>query len=280
MLEIPGVHDGFSARAAELIGFSAVYVGGGLGVATNKALPDMGMVTTDELITYAGAIAAVIDIPVVADLDDGGGSPARVRRAVQQAERAGLAGFHIEDVDYTYGKHFPSADPVERMDYGRDTLVSREAAAERIRVAVEARRNPDTVIIGRTEGALISLDEAIVRARLMADAGADVIYCAHLKSSDTRQVVDALDVPLMDCPVTLAGPSAEYREEMRAGGLKILFSPTAALVPSYLAAWDALEAFRAGKEQPGNSSLLSGYLTEGTRHREWGAFYERHRGPA
>jgi 2-methylisocitrate lyase-like PEP mutase family enzyme len=277
MLDVPGVHDGFSARAAELIGFEAVYVGGGISIATNQAIPDMGMLTTDELIRGAGAIAAVIDIPVIADLDDGGGNPLRIRRAVQQAERAGLAGFHIEDVDYSQGKHFPPKDAAQPMDFSTDRTIPIAAAVERIRAAVEARQRPDTVIIARTDQALVSVDEAIERANLFVEAGADLIYCAHVKPEDTHRVVHEVRAPIMNNVVSAAGATPEQHKMFRDAGLKVYFAPSAAPMAAYEAAWEALVAMKQSGVYPGSYTVGQGHRSKVVRHHEWGGLARRYK---
>jgi 2-methylisocitrate lyase-like PEP mutase family enzyme len=282
MIPLPGVHDGFSARAAEELGFEAVYVGGGIATGVNLGIPDMGLVTMDQLIDHAARIASVIDIPVIADLDDCGGNPMRIRRTVQQAERAGIAGLQIEDNDYSQGKHFPakpgSGEGMKSFDFSRDRPIEREPAIERVRAAVEARRNPDTVIIARTDACLFSLDEAIARARLYADAGADMIYLGHMTPQDTKRAVDEIPIPLMGgSHYRPEGATVEELELLQNAGLRLHFYPGATAFAAYEASWKVLEDIKQTGVIPTPFSKAMARVSTVVRHQEWGQLAERYK---
>lgn len=280
MILMPGVHDGFSARAAELIGFDLIYVGGGVAVGVNLAIPDMGLVTMDQLVGHAATIAASVDIPVIVDLDDGGGNPLRIRRTVQLAERAGIAGFHIEDNDYSQGKHFPAnsdaGDGMKSLDFSRDRPVPREVAIERVRAACEARRNPDTLVIARTDACLFSVDEAIERANLYVEAGADMIYLAHLTPEDTSRAVREVSVPLMGASHYRAeGATPEELEMMR--GLKLHFYPAATAFTAYDACWNVLETIRDKGVIPHSFNHAMARVAKVVNHQQWGELAQRYK---
>jgi len=282
MIPLPGVHDGFSARAAEEIGFEAVYVGGGVATGVDLGIPDMGLVSMDQLVEHAARIAAVVDIPVVADLDDGGGNPMRIQRTVQSAERAGIAGFHVEDNDYSQGKHFPAkkgaGEGMKSLDFSRDRPIPREMAVERVRAAAEARRNPDTLLIARTDACLFSVDEAIERANLYAAAGADMIYLAHLTPEDTRRAVGEISVPLMGgSHYRPEGATAKELEMMRDAGLKLHFYPGATPFAAYDASWEVLEAIHETGVIPVSYNRAMGRMSRVVKHQEWGAVAERYK---
>jgi 2-methylisocitrate lyase-like PEP mutase family enzyme len=269
-LEVPGVHDGFSARAAEILGFDAIHVGGMVSVGANLGVPDMGMMTTDEMIAYGAAIAAVVDIPLILDIDDGGGNPLRIRRAVQQMERAGIAGFHIEDTDFSKGKHFPPKTAGEEFDFARQRQIPIEPAGERVRAAVDARQDPDTVIIARTDAALVSVDDAIERGQLFAELGADMFFCPHMPVEETGRVIDAIPVPIMNHGMSLSGATAEERQAFMDAGLKILVTPTAAPFAAYRAAWNALETIKKTGVVPYPYEDVGAMLAQVVRYSEWG----------
>lgn len=282
MILLPGVHDGFSARAAEEIGFEAVYVGGGVATGVALGIPDMGLVTMDQLVDHAGRIAALIDIPVIADLDDGGGNPLRIRRTVQSAERAGIAGFHVEDNDYSQGKHFPAkpgaGEGMTSLDFSRDRPIPVEMAVERVRAAAEARRNPDTLLIARTDACLFSVDEAIERANLYVQAGADMIYLAHLTPEDTGRAVAAVAAPLMGgSHYRPEGATADELSMMKSAGLKLHFYPGATAFAAYDASWDVLEAIKNGGIIPVSYNRAMGRVSRAVNHREWGQLAERYK---
>jgi methylisocitrate lyase len=280
MLRVPGVHDGFTARAAEVMGFGAVYVGGGVGVGINLGLPDMGAMNSHHLISAAGGIAQLVDIPVIADLDDGGGHVLRVRQAVTDAERAGIAGVHIEDSDFSAGRHFPASSGSRHMDYSRDQVIDFDAAVQRMTAAIDGRRVADTVIIGRTDAALHSLDDAVRRGRAFAALGADVVFLAHLAPEHIRQVAAAVPVPLMNCVLDPEGATAERCTDMERDGLKILFDHRAAPLAAYRAEWAALDRFlNAGDVAPDLSGVRAD-IARVIRHAEWAGIAERLRGDA
>ncbi|MCW2494494.1 isocitrate lyase/phosphoenolpyruvate mutase family protein [Jatrophihabitans sp.] len=279
MLRIPGVHDGYSARAAEVMGFGAVYIGGGVGIGPNLGLPDMGVMQSSHLIAAAGRLAQLVDIPVIADLDDGGGHVLRVRQAVTDAERAGIAGVHIEDSDFSAGRHFPSATQGGggHLNFSDDRVIGFDAAVERFKAALSGRRDPDTVIIGRTDAALHSFDEAIRRGRAFADLGADVVFLAHLAPEQVRLAVEAIPAPLMNCVLDPAGASPAACTAMEQDGLKILFDHRAVPLAAYQAEWAALERFRdqgdIAPDLPGTRVQLAQVI----RHAEWAEIARDHR---
>jgi methylisocitrate lyase len=229
MIEVPGVHDVLSAKIAEQLGFEALYIGSSLVAAASYGLPDIGILSSREFVEHAGRVADAVDIPVILDLDDAGGTPPRVMRAVRTAEQAGIAAFHIEDLNTSFGKHFVDADSGD-YNFGREKLVPLEQAAANIRAAVEARRDPATVIIGRTDAAAVtSVDDAIERANAYAEAGADLLKFAHLERADLERVAAAISKPLMYYSLTL--PPEEKQAAERAG-VKIRFHPFASLFPA------------------------------------------------
>ena len=136
----PGAYDAVSARLVERAGFEAVYVGSYATAAARLGLPDAGLVSLREMADHAAAVVGAVEgVPVVADAENGFGSATTVWRTVREFERAGVAGVHLED--HEFGKHLPV----------RGRVLAKAAMAEKIRAAVEARRDPDFVIIARTD---------------------------------------------------------------------------------------------------------------------------------
>lgn len=164
MVVAPGCYDPLSARLAQLAGFEAVHMTG-LGVeATQLAAPDLGLMTMTEIAQHAARMAQAIDIPIMADIDTGFGGVLNVQRTIREMERVGVAGVHIED--QALPKHCP-------LLAGR-SVVSRAEALDRLKAALDARTDPDFVIVARTDADTISLDEAIERSNLYLQAGADM----------------------------------------------------------------------------------------------------------
>jgi carboxyvinyl-carboxyphosphonate phosphorylmutase len=169
----PGAFDPLAARLVEEAGFPAVYM---TGFGTSAALlgrPDVGLLTMTEMADNAARIAACVDIPLIADADTGYGNPLNVIRTVGAYEAAGAAGIHIEDQ--------VAPKKCGHME-GKLVIPAAEMAAK-IAAAIEARTDPDFVIIARTDArAMEGLDRALARARLYLDAGADALFIEALTS--------------------------------------------------------------------------------------------------
>jgi 2,3-dimethylmalate lyase len=169
----PGAFDPLAARLVEEAGFPAVYM---TGFGTSAALlgrPDVGLLTMTEMADNAARIAACVDIPLIADADTGYGNPINVIRTVGAYEAAGAAGIHIEDQ--------VAPKKCGHME-GKLVIPAAEMAAK-IRAATEARTNPDFVIIARTDArAVEGFEQALARARLYLEAGADGLFIEALTS--------------------------------------------------------------------------------------------------
>ena len=186
----PGAFDPLSARLAEEAGFPAVYM---TGFGTSAALlgrPDVGLLTMTEMAGNAGRIAACVDVPVIADADTGYGNPLNVIRTVGAYEAAGVAGIHIED----------QVAPKKCGHLEGKLVIPAEEMAEKVRAAVEARTQPEFVIIARTDArAVEGLARALQRGRMYREAGADVLFIEALTSeAEAEEAVKAFPgVPLL-----------------------------------------------------------------------------------
>lgn len=228
LLVAPGAHDVMSAKLVEQAGFQAVYLGGFACSASMLGIPDHSLITMTELLTQARNVAAAVSIPMIADMDDGGGTPLSVRRTIRLCEQAGLAAVHIEDL--IPGKHFVGH---------RDRLFPKEVAVEKIKAAVDARTDSDFVIIARTDAlGVTSMDDALERARAYAEAGADLLFLPYLRPQDTRKAVEALPAPLLN--VVLDTP----KEELERQGLKVAIYPVQSLFIAYKAIREMLKELK------------------------------------
>ena len=186
----PGAFDPLSARLVEEAGFPAVYM---TGFGTSAALlgrPDVGLLTMTEMAGNAGRIAACVDIPVIADADTGYGNPLNVIRTVGAYEAAGVAGIHIED----------QVAPKKCGHLEGKLVIPAEEMAEKVRAAVEARSQPEFVIIARTDArAVEGLERSLRRGRMYREAGADVLFIEALTSeAEAEETVRAFPgVPLL-----------------------------------------------------------------------------------
>lgn len=164
---VPGAADALTARLIEQAGFPCVYVSGA-GVANSQlAVPDVGLATMDDVLRVARAVVSAVEIPVIADIDTGYGNAINVMRTVSQFEAAGVSAVQLEDqVTPKRCGHFEGKEVIEA-----DEMVGK------IRAAIRARNDPGFVIVARTDAAAVhGLDEALRRARLYRDAGADVLF--------------------------------------------------------------------------------------------------------
>ena len=178
----PGAYDALSARLVEQAGFAVVYMTGFGSTASLVGRPDVGLLTGTEMIDNARRIVAAVDVPVIADADTGYGNALNVVRTVQGYEQAGVAGIHLEDQVLPKKCGHMSGKAV----IGTDEMVGKIAAA------VAARRDPDLVLIARTDAAAVEgLDAAIGRARAYADAGADLLFVEAPTSEDAIAAVAA-----------------------------------------------------------------------------------------
>jgi len=158
-------YDPFTSRLAVLAGFEAIHLTGFGLEATMLGAPDLGLVTMSELTSHAARMTSAVEVPIVADVDTGFGSVMNVHRTIREMERAGVAGVHIED------QALPKRCPLLA---GRRT-VSRTEALDRLKAALDARTDPDFVIVARTDTDTVSYEEVVERCHLFLEAGADLV---------------------------------------------------------------------------------------------------------
>ena len=188
-LVVPGAYDGVSARLVERAGFPAVYMTGYGTSASRLGLPDLGYAGLAEMADHARNLAAAVGVPLIADADTGYGNALGVRRTVQAYEAAGVAALHIED----------QVAPKRCGHLSGHQIVPLGEFAGKIRAAVEARRDPDLLIIARTDAISASgLDEALRRGEAAARAGADVLFVeAPRDEAQVEKIARAFDTPLL-----------------------------------------------------------------------------------
>ena len=182
ILVAPGAYDALTARLLEQAGFVAVYRGGYAASAAAFALPDLGITTLTDMVDHARRMTSAITVPVIADADTGYGEVPQVIHTVHELERAGVAAIQFED------QVFPKR--CGHME-GKKVIPAEEMVVK-VRAALDARRNPETVIIARSDAtAVTGLDDAIARSRMYADAGADVIFIDAPTSEDDLKAIAA-----------------------------------------------------------------------------------------
>lgn len=171
-----GAHDALTARLVEETGYPLCVVTGA-GVSMCRGYPDVGFVTLEEMVANARYIAEAVRIPVIVDADNGYGNALNVMRTVREFERAGVAGIHIEDQDW----------PKRCGHMFGKRLIPMEEMVQKIRAALDARRDEDFVIIARCDALMVEgLEKTLERGEAYAEAGADMLFsrCAsHLTRS-------------------------------------------------------------------------------------------------
>jgi 2-methylisocitrate lyase-like PEP mutase family enzyme len=188
-LVVPGAYDGVSARLVERAGFPAVYMTGYGTSASRLGLPDLGYAGLAEMSDHARNLAAAVTIPLIADADTGYGNALGVRRTVQAYEAAGVAALHIED----------QVAPKRCGHLSGHQIVPLGEFTGKIRAAVDARRDPDLLIIARTDAiSAVGFDEALRRGEAAAGAGADVLFIeAPREEAQVEKVARSFDTPLL-----------------------------------------------------------------------------------
>ena len=183
-LMAPGAYDALSARLVEQAGFDCVYMTGFGTTASLIGRPDVGLLSGSEMVENARRIVAAVDLPVIADADTGYGNAINVVRTVQLYEQAGVAGIQLED----------QVMPKKCGHMSGKQLIGADEMVGKLRAAVEARRDPDLLVIARTDAvAVTGTDDAIARARAFADAGADVLFVeAPTSEADIERVATEL----------------------------------------------------------------------------------------
>ena len=188
-LIVPGAYDGVSAKLVERAGFPVAYMTGYGVSASRLGLPDMGFAGLGDMADQARNMAGAVSIPLIADADTGYGNALNVRRTVALYESAGVAGLHLEDQQM----------PKRCGHLAGKVVVSAEEFAAKIRAAVEARTDPDLVIIARTDAIAVNgLDDALRRAEAAVRAGADMLFVeAPTTEEQIERVARAFDTPLL-----------------------------------------------------------------------------------
>jgi 2-methylisocitrate lyase-like PEP mutase family enzyme len=178
---VPGAYDPLTARLVELAGFDAVYLTGG-GFSRANGYPDLGLLTMTEIVQFVSRTVDTVGIPVIADMDTGYGNALNVVRAVREYEKAGVAGFHLED----------QVSPKKCGHYEGKQLIEVPEMVAKIRAAADTRRDPSMVIIARTDArAVEGLEAAIDRMNAYLEAGADVGFVEAPESVEELQAIPA-----------------------------------------------------------------------------------------
>ena len=222
----PGVADAMNARIVAKHDFEAIYMTGAGTTAVRLGMPDVGLITMTEMADNAGRIAEASGLPLIADGDNGYGGVLNVRRTVQAYERAGVAAIHIED----------QVMPKRCGHLSGKTLVPRDEMESKIKAAVDARVDPDFVVIARTDAiAVEGFEAALERAVRYREAGADMLFVEAPGMEQLPLMQPRLAAPLLYNMASSGKTPFLGRDEIERLGFKLIIYPN----------WIMLAAIRA-----------------------------------
>jgi methylisocitrate lyase len=235
-LQVIGTINAYHARLAERTGYKAIYLSGGGVAAGSLGVPDLGITALDDVLTDVRRITDACDLPLLVDADTGFGGAFNIARTVKSLIKFGAGAMHIEDqVQAKRCGHRPGKE-----------IVSRDEMVDRIKAAVDARTDPDFVIMARTDAlAVEGLDAAIERARACVEAGADMIFPeAMTELSMYRKFADAVKVPVL-ANITEFGATPLFTvEELRGANVSLVLYPLSAFRAMNKAALKVYETVR------------------------------------
>jgi 2-methylisocitrate lyase-like PEP mutase family enzyme len=248
-LVVPGAYDGVSARLVERAGFDAVYMTGYGTSASRLGLPDLGFAGLAEMVENVRQMAAAVAIPLLADADTGYGGPLAVQRAVRAYEAAGAAALHLED----------QAWPKRCGHLAGKAVIPTGEMVAKIAAALEARTDPDLLLIARTDAIAVSgFDDALVRARAYAAAGADILFVeAPTTEAEVAAIPRAVEAPCLFNYVPRGGQSPRPSlARLRDVGYAVVILPVQTLFAATAAMQGYLAALRASGEPAALDDLL------------------------
>ena len=238
---MPGVPNAALARQVERAGFDALYISGAGMANATAGVPDIGLLTLTEVVQLAGYVARAVKIPAIVDADTGFGGAGNVARTIQELENAGLAGCHIEDQEF----------PKRCGHLAGKSIIDVEEMVGKIEAAVSARRDPDFMIIARTDArAVEDFDRTLERAGEYLAAGADAIFPEALQSEEEfRDFAKEIDLPLL-ANMTEFGKSPLLSFQDLVGlGYRMVIFPQSAFRVSMKASGEFLRALKQAGTQ-------------------------------
>ena len=249
ILLAPGCFNALSARLIEQAGFKAIYVSGAAVAGNFLGYPDIGLTTMSEMLENARNIVRVTSLPVICDADTGFGNAINMMRTVREFESAGLAGIQIEDqvmpkkCGHTEGK----------------LLISKAEMVQKVKAAVDARQDPDFVLVVRTDAIAVNgLDDALDRALAYQEAGADVVFVEAPRTlEEMRRICRTIKAPLLANMVEGGGKTPILPlQELKEMGYKLVIYP----VSAHMAAIKAMQEVLAVLKKDGTTGAYSSQI--------------------
>ncbi len=241
-LQCVGAINAYHARLAQASGFQALYISGGGVAAGSCGIPDLGITTMEDVLIDLQRITDIVDLPVLVDVDTGWGGAFNIARMVRAMTKAGAAAIHIEDqVQQKRCGHRPNK-----------TIVPQDEMVDRIKAAVDAKLDPDFIIMARTDAlAVEGMQSAIDRACACVEAGADMIFPeAMTQLAQYREFVNAVRVPVL-ANITEFGSTPLFTvDELASVGVSIALYPLSAFRAANAAALTVYQTLRdTGSQQ-------------------------------
>jgi methylisocitrate lyase len=236
-LQCVGAINAYHARLAEASGFHALYISGGGVAAGSCGIPDLGITTMEDVLIDLRRITDVTTLPVLVDVDTGWGGAFNIARTVRSMIRAGAGAIHIEDqVQQKRCGHRPNK-----------AVVAQAEMVDRIKAAVDARIDPDFVIMARTDAlAVDGMQAALDRAAACVEAGADMIFPEAVTELDQyRTFVDAVKVPVLANITEFGSTPLFTTEELASAGVSIALYPLTAFRAANAAALKVYQTLRS-----------------------------------
>jgi 2-methylisocitrate lyase-like PEP mutase family enzyme len=231
-LLLPGAANALTARVIESLGFEAFLVTGAGVANTFLGVPDIGLLTVTELVDHVAAMRDAVDIPMIVDIDTGFGNAINVGRTVKTIERAGASGFQLEDQTF----------PKRCGHFEGKSVIPKAEAVQKIKAAVDARRDPDVMILARTDArAVEGLNGALDRANAYREAGADLLFVEAPQSVEELAAIPREVPGIHICNMVFGGKTPILpREELGKMGYGAIIYANAALQASITAMQNVL----------------------------------------
>lgn len=243
-LVVPGIGTPLEARCAVSVGFEAVYQSGYATAAWRHGLPDIGLTAMEETASALASVAEAVDIPIICDADTGYGDVANVARAVRRLERVGASAIQLEDQAWP-----------KKCGHMRDkTVIPVEEHARKVKAALRAREDPDTLIIARTDAlGPLGIREALERAKRYADVGADAVFVEAPSSvNDLEMIAAGLPGVILLANMSESGLTPQLSaSEFHELGFDVVLFPTSALRIASRVLTDFFAELRAGGDSRG-----------------------------
>jgi carboxyvinyl-carboxyphosphonate phosphorylmutase len=246
IIAAPGAYDMLSARLVQEAGFQAVYMTGNGQSTSHLGLPDLGLMTMTEMISFIRSTVQSVDIAVIADCDTGFGTLLNIQRTVREAEMVGCQAIQIED------QVLPKKCGHEK---GR-IVISEDEMCAKLHAATLARKSPDFLLVARTDSRTISIDEAIRRGNAYAKAGADIIFVESPESvEEMKRIAKEIKAPNLVNIVETGRTPCLSLQELQSIGYKIAIFPVSSALTAMYAVRKMLKVLK-------ESGSTNGYVDQ------------------